>query len=863
MGPSRLFHKNRSAHSLLSSQDANEKARFQPSPVESPLHSPAYPPPGQYEEEKEKEEQVSKYDNVPYHSEEAPFYHQSGHPTRSRSQRSPSLINTNLAQPTINLVRPAHSSPSSAVDETSPDQFYRQIPASNPPAQKEDRKKRRFFGLGGSSKDSANNPAPTRLGRSISIRRREQLPDTFEEPGRRPSQQQWPSTHISPTDDYEEDEEGGAGLHPPQGVGYPLPPEKDPLRSPGLPSHITQQDHYRRRSEQVNTSPTQGHRHPLDRQVSYESSWARASSNIHHRSHGDSGQQQTPSSYHPSPASATSTGSGHYYQKSQTDTLHQHWQDQQPSRPSSSQSLEPHPPAQYPRSYEQHHTRATSSQASSFSQYTQGSMGPPPQPQGSGRRASEAQQHQGEQGREGGYQPYAQPIQGGSVLASSAPLQYSGLAPQGQNYRANPQPSPMQQQGGNEQGRSTPPPPSRSRDDLSNLDVAQLLQRHDELQDKYRKVKKYYFDKDAQVQQLQNTLAHQRLSLSRTSLDDNEYANRFSRLDGAINNLAFNIRRDWRQVPPWLAPHVNRDATTSPTKEMTAVGRAAISRWLVDELLERYFHPGLEPGLSAHLKIIEKNLRRLAPPTPSDEEKDALLAKISNWRLSTLDGLQDVLASSQATEYRASLTQALVEKLVANLGMMLKDPAPVDLEGGVSMIVELAVGIAANLPLESRDVFVEYIVPGQAVNEAFMKIETGLPALTSPGDAPSEGETASLASKQTEETGSIDSRETGNSNGNGLNEENDTSPQGQSQQTSTKQKKKSMFGNFISGGGAGSKKGSIASASSGGQQGQAPPAGGQHGSGERKEEKVRFSTFIAVEVRGRSVLIKAPVYVRE
>ena len=104
-------------------------------------------------------------------------------------------------------------------------------------------------------------------------------------------------------------------------------------------------------------------------------------------------------------------------------------------------------------------------------------------------------------------------------------------------------------------------------------------------------MKKYYFDKDAQVQQLQNTLAHQRLSLSRTSLDDNEYSNRFSRLDGAINNLAFNIRRDWRAVPPWLSPHVNRDAVTSPTKEMTAVGRATISRWIVDELLDRYFHP--------------------------------------------------------------------------------------------------------------------------------------------------------------------------------------------------------------------------------------------------------------------------------
>lgn len=379
-------------------------------------------------------------------------------------------------------------------------------------------------------------------------------------------------------------------------------------------------------------------------------------------------------------------------------------------------------------------------------------------------------------------------------------------------------------------------------------------------EDKYRKVKKYYFDKDAQVQQLQNTLAHQRLSQSRTSLDDNEYSNRFSRLDGAINNLAFNIRRDWRQVPPWLAPHVNRDATTSPTKEMTAVGRAAISRWLVDELLDRYFHPGLEPTFSAQLKIIEKNLRRFAPPTPSDEEKDALLAKISNWRLSTLDGLSETLATPQAAEYRATLTETLVEKLVASLSTLFKDPPPPGLEGGVSMIIELAVGIAANLPLESRDVFVEYVTPGQSIAEHYMKIETGLPALTSPGDGP---DMDNKAQNETE-TGSIDSRETGNSNGNNGEEEKGGAGAQQG-------KKKGMFNSFMNSGGGGSKKGVGPSAASaagaagggGGVQAGQGQGQGQGQQGKEKEERVRFSTFMAVEVRGRSVLVKAPVYVRE
>ena len=386
------------------------------------------------------------------------------------------------------------------------------------------------------------------------------------------------------------------------------------------------------------------------------------------------------------------------------------------------------------------------------------------------------------------------------------------------------------------------------------------------IEDKYRKVKKYYFDKDAQVQQLQNTLAHQRLSQSRTSLDDNEYSNRFQRLDGAINNLAFNIRRDWRSVPPWLAPHVNRDAATQPTKEMTAVGRACISRWLVDELLERYFHPSLEPGFSAQLKIIEKNLRRFAAPTPSEEEKDSLLARISNWRLATLDGLQEVLSSSQAAENRASLTESLVEKLTASLSMMLKEPSPPGLEGGVSMIVELAVGIAANLPLESRDVFVEYVAPGVLVQEAWMKIETGLPALTNPGEGPTEADGGSIGSKQTEETGSIESRDTGTSTGNGSEDTaKEMAIQQQAQQQAQQQqavqgKKKGMFTGFM--GGAGGKKSSVSGASPGPQpqQGQSQV---QQQSSPPKEDRVRFSTFMAVEGRGRSVLMKAPVYVRE
>jgi hypothetical protein len=362
-------------------------------------------------------------------------------------------------------------------------------------------------------------------------------------------------------------------------------------------------------------------------------------------------------------------------------------------------------------------------------------------------------------------------------------------------------------------------------------------------------VKKYYFDKDAQVQQLQNTLAHQRLAQSRTSLDDNEYATRFSRLDGAINNLAFNIRKDWRTVPPWLSPYVNKDATTMVTKEMTAVGRACISRWLVEALLDRYFHPGLEIDLSCQLKIIEKNLRRFAPPTPTEEEREALLAKISNWRLATLDGLQDMMSSHDAAVNRARLTEELVQALTEDLMMNLKDPAPPDLHTSVIGIIELAVGIAANLPLESRDVYVDYIMPGTLVRDDYMKIEGALPALTNPGEGVSD--TQSIGSVDEKDDADRDSLKDVSTQQQQQQAHQQAHQQAQQQQQQQHKKKASMLSGLIG------KKPAAAmppGSSRGNAPGEVPPQ-------VVKEEKVRFAAFMSVEVRGKNMLIKAPVYI--
>jgi hypothetical protein len=335
------------------------------------------------------------------------------------------------------------------------------------------------------------------------------------------------------------------------------------------------------------------------------------------------------------------------------------------------------------------------------------------------------------------------------------------------------------------------------------------------------------------VQQLQNTLAHQRLAQSRTALDDNEYATRFSRLDGAINNLAFNIRKDWKAVPRWLAPYVNQDATTTTTKEMTAVGRACVSRWIVDEIFDRYFHPALEPNLSSSLKIIERNLRRFAPPTNTEEERDALLAKISNWRLSTLDGLQDQLNMHEAIEFRSSLTKILVEMLTSDLMANLKEPAPAGLEAGVVGIIELAVGISANLPMESRDVYVDYVMPGTLVNDGYMKVEGALPPLTNPGETLDADKTSTHSAEFDEDEAS-----NGNGNGNG-------GAGGREQ--GKKAGRGGVLGSLMGGRGK-----------DGAKQGQRSQESVEQVA---KDPKVRFAAFMSVEVRGKNMLIKAPVYV--
>lgn len=342
---------------------------------------------------------------------------------------------------------------------------------------------------------------------------------------------------------------------------------------------------------------------------------------------------------------------------------------------------------------------------------------------------------------------------------------------------------------------------------------------------KYKNVKRLYFDGKGQieqlttqVEQLQNAVANQRISQSRTSLDDSEYTTRFNRLNGAINNLSFNIRKDWRSLPPWIVSYVSTEALKTGKQEMTAVGRAVITRWVVEEIFDKCFHPGLDMEFSRHLKGIEMNIRRFSYTLHSQEEFDALTSKVVHWRMATLEGLAGTLQSQESQDNRVDFTTLATGNLTAHIYQHLVEPPPAGVEGSVAMIVELAVGIAANLSLESRDVAVSYPLPGEPIQADFMELEkTGLPPLPETDDA------------------------------------DDSGPDGDK---SKRDKKQSGMLNILGGPPPpGSRKSSVVSSTD-----MDNPAAPPSGPAPKDTSKVRFAGFVAVEVRGRQVLVKAPVW---
>ena len=464
--------RNRSQISLEAPQDSQGGRTY----ADSPLHSSSFPPhsaPSSRYDDRE-EDRDPDY-GPPHRSEEANFYQSNQpivpYPTRSYSTRSPSRINTN--QPTIQLVRPHHSAstPSSAVDDN-PDRYYQEGPP--PPVHKSEihKKKRSFFGLGSSSSSKeGGKSAPPKLGRSVSVRRKEEP----QPPGGSHSARQshWPTPEAPLADKESEHEVGLRTFRYENTVSGPPPSERDPLRSPAFPPPLTHEEYVQRKPKQQDRDQGNSNRYPLDRKGSNQSSW-------------EPPQQSTKHSLNdstlPTPSSANSSSTHSFAQRPPHESLHQYYHEN--SRPPSQQSLELFPSSQQSRLFDSTNIQGQNHVSSG---YLHESMGPQPSQQSStNRRSSEsAQQSQAvSQVREGGgYHPYSQGAQPSQGLAPNAPPpQYTAqLAPQGQTHRANSQASPMTQQIAREpDGRNTPPP-SRSRDDLSGLDVAQLLLRHDEL----------------------------------------------------------------------------------------------------------------------------------------------------------------------------------------------------------------------------------------------------------------------------------------------------------------------------------------------------------------------------------------------
>ncbi|KAM0819202.1 hypothetical protein AB5N19_05017 [Seiridium cardinale] len=397
-----------------------------------------------------------------------------------------------------------------------------------------------------------------------------------------------------------------------------------------------------------------------------------------------------------------------------------------------------------------------------------------------------------------------------------------GPAQANREFRASnvPERQAQQQQfdGGNEAGRHSPQPSTGGERD------ADPEKQFKDLLTKYKNVKRLYFDGKGQieqltnqVEQLQNAVANQRISQSRTALDDSEYTTRFNRLNGAINNLSFNIRKDWRTLPPWINRYVSTEALKTGKQEMTAVGRAVVTRWVVEEIFNKCFHPGLNRELSRQLKEIEQNIRRFSYTLNSQEEFEALTSKVVSWRMATLEGLQHTLQSHESQELRVNFTESASDELTAHIYEHLVESRPAGVAGSVAMIVELAVGIAANLSLESRDVAVTYPLPGDTIQPDFMELEkAGLPPLPDNEDAEDSGQDGDK-SKRDKKSGML-----------------------------------SMLGGVPP---PGSRKSSVVSNTDMDASPAAVPAPPA-----KDSSKVRFAGFVAVEVRGRQVLVKAPVW---
>ena len=487
-----LFKTNRSQASLLSAQESRS---YQASPIDSPLQSPAFPPPSAVSslDSEDREDRFGQ----PYDQDALKFYHGNGDiPRRAQSQRAPpvqrSHIGTQPPQPTIHLIgSPQGGAASTRIDED-PDAYYDQQQQQQAPVKPEQKKKRRFFGFGESStlRDSVNNSAsnpPRGIGRSISVRRTDIGPRISTNTDDHPNQQRWPPGSAPPaysSAGSEEEQGGGATINSPYDqIPEQLPPipPKDPQKLQQYPPSPEQDRFYNQSDFEASTSASnQGHLGE-NSAPHRPSTWDRSSRPVNHPRNPSSDQLVQYQSYQSVPTSASSTSSHPLPLRGSLDLIYPQPQIAQNSRPSSRQSYQPPSPALDPT----FHQRTSSLQG--VPSHPEDPMAPALTQPHPGVRTVEPSQQNSQQASNRdppSYQPYSQNGPGSTQANGASAAQYGSQLnvnnQPGGNYRGTPQPSPMVPQGGSDQGRSTPPP-SRSRDDLTGHDMASLLTKYDEL----------------------------------------------------------------------------------------------------------------------------------------------------------------------------------------------------------------------------------------------------------------------------------------------------------------------------------------------------------------------------------------------
>ncbi|GME32072.1 hypothetical protein GTA08_BOTSDO08168 [Neofusicoccum parvum] len=747
--------------------------------------------------------------------------------------------NLSLERPPINVAAAVHHQPelpATPIDRAAPQSYASYSPHPDKSVNNGHEKKslRSRLGLGHSSKDGAEQqPRDKGLGRRVSVRKKEvpsQRPQSIVED----QQRYWQGKHLAPS---HEAEETNTHLDP----FLQVQPEP---RSPAPPAKDTFYDH---NSQPIGQSPEQNeYRRPSLARVNTEQSFqqslrARNSGENHYSPHphgngGLSAHTQPPPHYQS------------YAQPPQVQTYQNQQGQYEAFNPQSADSA-------HSQSQQQSHELATQhdydKQQSDFQAFQQLQQQ---------QQQQQQQQLQGQPGRPGSRQQQEQDLQ---FIPPEKPS-----TPQQQQQQYQPQQSEAYRtpiESHSQQTSEQMPPPAQ------NKRTSEVPKGRE----KYQKVKRYFFEQQSQVHSLQNTLAHQRLSQSRTSLDDTEYNARFERLHGLVKQAAFAIRKIWKEIPLWLQTAVNHDAVKIGQREMTAVGRAVITKWLLDEIFNKFFHPDLDQHLSKQLKSCHVNIRKNAPLATNTEEEEALTSKLINWRLATTEGFADQLRGPQALTNREHLIKSLNEALIATMEMYVIDPNHEDfkeLKANVPPIIELAVNILSHLPMESREIAVEHYSPGHSIMGEMMSVESGIPALATPcaegvlqhhdGDAAERASLTSTASDLKDPSagagGDVDSQQ--------------SSPQGVQQQQQQEPKRsggRGMFSSIMGGGGKKLQQSETRQRELREQQlgtGRAGDNGGSQvslQSGPPKEEippRVRIATGMSVRIYGKGVLWKATVF---